>query len=182
VLPVSSCIFGRKRPLPPPAPAPVQLPSDHQPPQHIEEPPEIIPPELPPPAPRLEIPSAPPKTGSQADDPDRPRRRPTAPAPAPSALPEAPPTAAPAKVPQLAPLISDEERRAYDTAIDAILARTTQNLMRARGRTLSAAEKDSLVRAEAFLEQARETRKVDPAAARSLAERAELLSRHAAGQ
>ena len=178
MLPVTSCIFGRRKPLPPPAAAPVQLPADHRPPQRIEEPPEIIPPELPPPAPRLEIPSPPPKTETAVDEPEPARRR-TAP-PAPVAQPA--PTPAPAKVPQLAPLLSDEERRAYDTAIDALVARTTQNLMRARGRTLSAAEKDSLVRAEAFLEQARETRKIDPAAAKSLAERAELLSRHAAGQ
>lgn len=112
------------------------------------------------------------------------RRGPAAvtPTPAPAQPADATPAAAAPKVPQFAPLIGDEERRAYEAAIDGLISRTTQNLGRAKARTLSAEQRDMVTRAEAFLTQARELRKLDPAAAKSLAERAELLSRHASGQ
>lgn len=170
--------------MPPPAPLPVQLPTDPTPPQRIEEAPEIVPPPLPPRPQPIEIPPPQPKSEPQVkEDPDRARRRPPAsatPAPAPAA--DAPPAAAAPKVPQFAPLIPDDERRAYESAIDALIARTVQNLGRAKARALSAEERDIVTRAEAFLTQARELRKLDPVAAKSLAERAELLSRQASGQ
>jgi hypothetical protein len=178
VLPVSSCWFGRAKALPPPVPPQVQLPTDATPPQRIEEPPEIIPPTLPPPAAPVQFPAPEPKT--EPEEENRPRRRVSTPPPV---QVEPPPPAPAVKVPQLAPMIGEQERRTYDTAIDALIARTTQNIGRARGRSnLSAEERDLITRAEAFLAQARDIRKVDPVAARSLAERAELLSRQASGQ
>lgn len=179
-LPVSSCWFGRKKALPPAIPPPMQLPADATPPQRIEEPPEIIPPELPAPPPPVEFPAPQPRT--QQEEPAPPRRRVAAPGAQPEAPAPTPPAVAQPKAPQLAPLFSEEERRAYDAAIDSLISRTTQNIAQARNRTLSAEQKDMIGRAEAFLVQAREIRKVDPLAAKSLAERAELLSRHATGQ
>jgi hypothetical protein len=79
-------------------------------------------------------------------------------------------------------MLTDEQQRAYDTAINGTLARTEQNIALSRTHTLNAQQKDMLARAEAFAVQAQQARKQDLAAAKSLAERAELLSREVAGQ
>ena len=79
-------------------------------------------------------------------------------------------------------MLTEDQQRAFDTAINALIERTQQNIARARARNLNAEEKDTIARAEAFVEQAQQVRKQDPAAAKSLAERAELLSRDVAGR
>jgi hypothetical protein len=79
-------------------------------------------------------------------------------------------------------MLTDEQQRAYDTAIDTLIARTQQDIARARTRSLTAEQKDLIARAEAFVEQAKQVRKEDPAAAKSLAERAELLSKDVVGR
>ena len=78
-------------------------------------------------------------------------------------------------------MLSEEQRRAYDSAIDDLIGKARQNLARARTRQLSRQQQDIAARVETFIVQARDVRKHDPAAARSLAERAELLSRELAG-
>jgi ATP-dependent exoDNAse (exonuclease V) beta subunit len=80
-------------------------------------------------------------------------------------------------VPQLAPMLSEEEQRNYDAAIAELVGRARQNLAKAKGRTLSQDMQDIVQRAEEILARAEQQRKQDPAAAKSLAERAELLSR-----
>ena len=79
-------------------------------------------------------------------------------------------------------MLSDEQQRTYEAAINDLLARAQQNVARARTRNLNAQEKDLLTRAEAFIAQAQQARRTDPAAAKSLAGRAELLSREVAAQ
>ena len=74
-------------------------------------------------------------------------------------------------------MLSEEQRRAYDSAIDGAFLRANQNIASARAHRLTAKQKELIARAESFIAQARETRKVDPATAQSLAQRAELLTR-----
>ncbi len=169
----------------------MQLPIETTPPQRIDAPPEIIVPEGP-------KPTAPPSLPSVKDLPERtpkgrkngakpPQQQETT-TPAQPAGPVGPPAAetapapAPAPLPQLAPMMSDEQRRAYDTAIDASIGHTQQDIARARGRSLSAEQKEIIERAQAFIEQAKQIRAQDPAAAKSLAERAELLSKDVVGR
>ena len=77
-------------------------------------------------------------------------------------------------------MITDGERRAYDQAINGLLKRTRGNLKRARSLGANPGRTDRITRAEAFLTQAEQMRQQDPAGAKSLLERAELLSREAA--
>jgi hypothetical protein len=79
-------------------------------------------------------------------------------------------------------MLTDEQQRAFDTAIDTLIAQTQQDIARARKRSLNADQKDLIARAQAFVEQAKQVRKQDPAAAKSLAARAELLSRNVVGR
>lgn len=74
-------------------------------------------------------------------------------------------------------MLTEEQQRAYDAAITASIDRAQQNLARARARNLNPQQRDLAARAEAFIAQAQQARRTDPAAAKSLAERAELLSR-----
>ncbi len=112
----------------------------------------------------------------------RPRRRivvqqadPTPPAPAPTAP-------GPVQVPQLAPVISPETRQAYDKEINDLIERTNRNVATARARRLSAAQQEMIERALSFVQEAQQVRSMEPAAARSLAARAELMSREALSQ
>lgn len=79
-------------------------------------------------------------------------------------------------------MLTPDEQRAYDAVTGEMIARTQQNIGLARSRRLNDQQKDLVVRAEGFLEQASKMRRKDPAAAKSLAERAELLSREAIRQ
>lgn len=172
-----ACWFGRKT-QPPPAPAPsVQLPVDPRPPQRIEPPPEIIvPPE---PKPRVEAPPSFPKATQEEAPEPAPRQRRRTPTPV-QPQPEAPAVQTPAaQVPQLAPVMTDGERRALDEAIDNAIARAVQNIRAVRSRGVAGPAKEMADQAESFVRQAQEIRKSDPGAAKSLAERAELLSREA---
>ena len=79
-------------------------------------------------------------------------------------------------------MLSENERQAYQEAIDGLLARSMRNIEMARQRGLDAQRRDMIARAEGFLAQARELRRADPVSAKSLATRAELLSREAASR
>jgi hypothetical protein len=182
---LSGCWPAQKKQhvYPPPPQPTVQLPIQTAP-QRIDAPPEIIVAEPPKPEP----PQLLQKAEEQPAPP--PRRRIPKPVPAseqPAAAPAAPigPPAEPpppAPVPQLAPMLTQDQQRAFATSINSLIGRTQQNIARARTRNLNTEEKDTIARAEAFVEQAQQVRKQDPAAAKSLAERAELLSRDVAGR
>ncbi len=77
-------------------------------------------------------------------------------------------------------MVTDEQKLAYNAAIDDALARARKHIARARGQSLTTAKREMLARAEAFASQAEQVRKEDLVAAKSLAERAELLSREVA--
>lgn len=172
----SSCWMpARSKPVLPPPPAPSSnLPVQTTPAPRIEPPPEIVLPDMP--------------EEAQQEPPHFPKHaEPAAPAQVPRTAPPAlvgPPTPAgapdPPPVPELTPMMSDNERRAYGAAIDELLSRVGQNIAAARRRSLDSRRRDLLSRAETFTAQARELRERDPAGAKSLAERAELLSREAA--
>jgi 1,6-anhydro-N-acetylmuramate kinase len=76
-------------------------------------------------------------------------------------------------------MLSESEQRSIDAAIRAMVARAEQNISAARSRSLNAQQRELVRQAEVFLAQARELRERDLHAARSLAERAELLSSEA---
>jgi hypothetical protein len=79
-------------------------------------------------------------------------------------------------------VISPDQREAYDRAINDVMDRANRNIAVARRRRLSAAQQQLIDRAISFLQQAQQIRATEPAAAQSLAERAELLSREAISQ
>jgi hypothetical protein len=108
----------------------------------------------------------------------KPTPRPVRPASS-EAAPATEPTveaAAPPPVPQLGPLISDEQRQAYDREIDRNLdlARTALNSL--MGRRLSSDQSEGVRRIREFLRQVEESRASDVALARNLADRARLLA------
>lgn len=101
-------------------------------------------------------------------------RAPAAPAPAPSAAPARPASAAPI---QLGDMLSPDEQQKLSAAIDASVARANRNLAALSGRTLSSGQRETVNQIRSFLKQAENARSTDLQAARSLAERADLLSR-----
>ena len=74
-------------------------------------------------------------------------------------------------------MMSEQETRDLNRAIDAALSIAEQNLRGVRSRDRNSKQQAMLDQAEAFARQARETRPSDPVAAKSLAERANQLSR-----
>jgi hypothetical protein len=85
-------------------------------------------------------------------------------------------TAAP--VPQLGQMLSDAQRRDYEVRIHDALERARANLGKARSNPrLGEAQQRMAAQVETFVNQAEERRKTDLVSSRSLAERADLLSR-----
>lgn len=80
---------------------------------------------------------------------------------------------------KLSPMLSDNEQRELNAAIKDLMDRAERNLAAAKARNLNAEQKEMMRQAEVFMNQAQSTRATDLTAARSLAERAELLSREA---
>jgi type IV secretory pathway VirB10-like protein len=180
VLASDGCLFWRKKaPLPQPAPAKLELPPKQV--QAPVQPPEDISIETPPvPEPKPQepptFPKAPPRPtrAKQVTIPPEPppaEAQPSTPAPAPSVK-----TAEPLK---LSPMLSENEQRELNAAIKDLIDRAERNLMAARARNLNSDQKEMVRQAEVFMTQAQSTRATDLTAARSLAERAELLSREA---
>jgi hypothetical protein len=169
-----SCFLARKKVVPPPAPTapadlppkpvspPVQSPGDVK----IETPPAAEPepqqlPTFPKPAPRqaqkdVETPPAP-------SEPIGPK---------PTDVPKVDP-------PKLSPMLSNSEQRDLAAAIYDLLGRTERNISTAKSLNLNPQQKELVRQAENFLAQARAVREHDLPAARSLAERALLLSTEA---
>jgi len=110
-----------------------------------------------------------------------PRARGKRPAPSPPAAPPqqpaaASPTAPAQPAPQLAEILTPQQQQDYNRTIDARLERARRNLGLLKTRTLTPEQQVTADRIQTFIRQAGEARKDDLAAARNLAERADLLA------
>ena len=113
--------------------------------------------------------------------PPRPPRRPATESAKPAvATPE---TATPPAPVQLGPLLSSDAQRAYAQAVAELIAKAERNLAaaQARGPKRAATRSDGPV-SRRFIAQAQEIKGRDLPAAKSLAERAEIVSREVLGQ
>jgi hypothetical protein len=101
----------------------------------------------------------------------------TAPATATSPTPAAPtPAPAPAPAPKLGDVLTPDEQRQYSAAIDQSLSRTQTSLHAIGGHPLNKDQQSELDEIRNFVQQAQSTRTTDPAGAKSLAARAEVLA------
>jgi hypothetical protein len=82
---------------------------------------------------------------------------------------------------RLGPLLSDADQRAYNAAVDASITKAEHNIASAEAKGLSASQQDMIRQVRNFIAQAQEVRSKDLPAAKSLAERAEIVSREVAG-
>ena len=157
------------QPLPPP-PAistPAPSPASTTPPVQAQEPPATY--QVNKPAP------------STAKKPARPSPAPgAAPAPSPAAATSATPAApAPAAVapPKLGDVLTDDQQKQYSASIDQSLSRADASLNALNGRQLNKDQQSEVEQIRSFMQQAKSARGSDPAGAKSLAERAEVLAR-----
>ncbi len=100
----------------------------------------------------------------------------TPPAPPPEANPATPPAPAPPP-PVLGDVLSADEQKQYNTAIDQSLSHAQVSLSSIAGRQLTQDQQTELEQVRSFMQQARATRDSDLAGAKSLSERAEVLAR-----
>lgn len=111
-----------------------------------------------------------------------PPKHPTHPAAAPaSTAPATPPpapatAAAPPDTPRLGDILTPDQQRQYNTAIDVSLAHAQASLGFISTRQLTKEQQATVLDIQNFIQQAQEKRKNELAAAKSLAERAEVLS------
>ncbi len=101
--------------------------------------------------------------------------QPQTPAPTQAAAPATPTEPAPTL--QLESMLSPEQENQLKQQIDGSLYSAQQNLAKTRGRALDQDQRETARQIESFIKQAQATRASDLEAARSLAERADLLSR-----
>jgi len=101
---------------------------------------------------------------------------------APLPEPVGPPARAGAPPLELTPLLSEAEQRAYSIAIADLLAKAERELTTAESRFPTVPQKQRIAQARGFISQAIAVRERDLAAAKSLAERAEILSRELAAE
>ena len=92
------------------------------------------------------------------------------------------PAPAPSAEPELAPLLSDDRKNALLVAINELIGKTEANLRVAEGHSLSDAQRELIKDVRTFLAQGQEARSRDLAAAKSLSQRAEILSRELLSQ
>ncbi|MGB6946927.1 MAG: hypothetical protein WBE37_31310 [Bryobacteraceae bacterium] len=99
----------------------------------------------------------------------------------PSAPPQEPnPTTPPAPAPPppvLGDVLTADEQKQYNTAIDQSLSHAQVSLSSIAGRQLTKDQQTELEQVRNFMQQARATRDSDLAGAKSLSERAEVLAR-----
>ena len=170
-------------PVAPPPPKPAEQPQIPPPEVSIQtQPPASVPPALEQ-APQLPAPPKPPRRrrtkATQAQT--------TPPPQQPTIEPSKPPVAAqpedePTAPVQLVPLLSADAQRAYAQAVSELIAKAERNLAECRSRNPNQQQKVLMDQARRFIAQAKEVRKKDLPAAKSLAERAEIVSREALGQ
>jgi hypothetical protein len=103
----------------------------------------------------------------------------TAAAPAPAAAPSTPaaPPAPAAPAPKLGDILTPDERKQINAAIDQSLSHAQASLNSVGGRQLSKDQQAQVEQIRNFIGQAQATRGSDPSGARSLSERAEVLAR-----
>ena len=171
---LSGCWFGKKGASTPPPPAaqPKQAPPVLTPePKPVEQKPLPMPPppEMKEPA-QIALP-APPKTPL----PRPPAKKKTPAAPAPAAPAEQPQTPPPSPPPQLGEILSDAERRQYESAYAQSLARARSALQQAAGKTLNATQRETVERIKTFIQQAEESKARGLATALQLVRRADVL-------
>lgn len=87
------------------------------------------------------------------------------------------PAAPPAPPPRLGDILTADEQRQYSAAIDKSLSHAQTSLSSISARHLSKDQQAQAEQVRNFLQQAQATRGSDPAGAKSLAERAEVLAR-----
>ena len=164
-----------------PAPAPAAVAPQPQPTAPTQPATTATPPATTQPAP---APASPPKEESKyqknkpADQPPPPKRasRPANPPPAAPATQSPAPTTAPADTPRLGDILTPEQQHQYNTAIDVSLAHAQASLGFISTRQLTKEQQATVAAIQNFMQQAQEKRKDELAAAKSLAERAEVLS------
>ncbi len=172
----SSCHKRRVAvPVPPPAQSPA--PEATQP---ATAPPATAPAQTPPASPPKDEPKyqnnrpAPPPESQppQAQPPRRPAQRPPN-----SPPPETVPSAQPSKPPRLGDILTPEQERQYNAAIDQSLTGAQASLGSIANHQLTKDQQGVVGQIQSFIQQAQATRKSNLAAARSLAERAFVLAR-----
>jgi hypothetical protein len=149
------------------------------------------------PAPLPAASTPPPATATQPQNPPSPEdanqknRQPQPqtpqPQPTPPQAPQNPPPrrpngpAQPNPAPRLGDILTPQQERQYNTAIDQSLARAQSSLGSIANRQLTKEQQGVVTQIQGFIQQAQATRKSNLPAARSLAERAEVLARDLAG-
>jgi hypothetical protein len=154
---------------PPPAPpAPV--------PPQVQAPPATQP-QAPPQSPSPQPPSPPQQT------PSPPQQTPPASTPPARSTRPADPNRSgqPNAAPRLGDILTAEQERQYNSAVDQSLARTQTSLAAIANRKLTKEQEAVVAQIKSFVQQAQTTRKSNLPAARSLAERADVLARDLAG-
>jgi hypothetical protein len=158
--------------LPPAAPAPAATPAPAAP---MEQPPAQTAPISSDPPPALPPPNVSPPPVEEATQPKKPVRRQSRPAT---------PAAAPANTNQqplrLGEMLSPEQERQYSLTMDQCLQRARANIARVLKRQLSKEQQGVVAQVQSFIEQAQSTRRNNLTAAKSLAERADVLARELA--
>jgi len=177
---LNNCWLARNKPVVPPAPiAPLPAatqPADTHPTGElakvpIEQPPSLPPPDTPAPA-QLPVPTLPPKSTARKP----PARRPAPPKPDPALVAVTPPVTPPAAPPpRLGEILTDAQRKQYETDFDRSVTQARAAIGRVPGRTLTAAQRESVDRIRTFLQRAEELKPADLATALQLARRAALL-------
>ena len=108
-------------------------------------------------------------------------KKPTRPVTAPAATLPSPPPAGPAApaapAPKLGDVLTANEQQKYTAAIDQSLSKAQTSLNAIGGRQLNKDQQADVEQIRNFIKQAETTRSSDPAGAKSLAERAEVLAR-----
>jgi hypothetical protein len=139
-------------------------------------------------APAETAPAPAPATSAPAAPAQTPQPQPPPPSPPPASTPprstrpaEPNSSAQPNSAPRLGDILTTEQERQYNSAIDQSLARTQSSLGAIANRKLTKEQQAVVAQIQSFVQQAQTTRKSNLPAARSLAERADVLARDLAG-
>lgn len=95
--------------------------------------------------------------------------------------PAAPPQAARPPAPHLSEILTTDQQKQYNSAIDQSLARTQTSLGAIAKHSLTKEQQAVVVQIQNFVQQAQTARKSNLPAARSLADRADVLARDLEG-
>ncbi len=133
-------------------------------------------------------PSPPAQNTQPPPSPSPPATAPTTPAPQASPTRRAPRTGETANpthpvnpAPRLGDILTPDQERQYNSAIDQSLARTQSSLALIANHRLTREQQGVVAQIQGFIQQAQTTRKSNLSAARSLAERADVLAKDLAG-